>query len=377
MVSTTEFDNTFSPKAIAEFFSEFDILYNNICVALAKLSLDSSNKNAVNDLFKNTYALNGLLHTMSMEDIASIVNHLVNLIEQIRINALNYDESLGHVIHLIIDEIKIACDKKFSGFTPSQELQFVGNALQRIYTLDTQEQKEALNLILRLLDPLDESSHKNNRKDELETDKDSIVLSNKEFSTDLEADLFFFHQLSQIVEFRLKADPKRIKRILKIVLEMNTKLEEPLVTGDLTAAVYLHTLGTAQLPLELSTRLVNLNENQRIKFKNHTLLSANFINQLPAWEQTHKILKDIEEWVNGSGYPNGLKESKINEGAKMLAIVIAFENILHGVPHNEHSPKTIIGAIMKINQFSGTQFSEFYVDIFNSTIKLMHKENRL
>ena len=72
---------------------------------------------------------------------------------------------------------------------------------------------------------------------------------------------------------------------------------------------------------------------------------------------------------NGSGYPNQLKDGEIVDGAKILAIIDAFDAILLKHSHRGQQ-RSILRAIAEINA-SDRQFSAEWIAPFNRVIRAM------
>ena len=327
---------------------------------------------------------------LQMQDIVPVPHHLENVLENLRQQKFIFPPLLGHIIKLSLDEIKNAFDKTFAGQGISPQLKYLGNALERISLSNDNDRTEAMMLTLKLLDPLDEI-----KLDAKETDTEvvpseepaqaspplEIPATEAQLDTieepyipPMQADLQFFSQLSNIIEARLHSASGKTERILKMALTMNRIADEPVDSNQLEAAIYLHDLGLSQYPLQLTQQGDILATNANLPLKSHNLLAANFLSQLPDWTMAGRILNELQEWHNGSGYPRALTDNNICDGAKILAIVLTFEAFMHEGPAQKHSSRTLIAAIMKVNRFSGSQFSERWVEIFNTVAKEMYQE---
>ena len=77
------------------------------------------------------------------------------------------------------------------------------------------------------------------------------------------------------------------------------------------------------------------------------------------------ILCHHEHW-NGSGYPKGLKGTEIPLLARILAVVDAYEVMIHGRPYKEPLSKQEAAAELK--RCAGSQFDPELVEVFLSIL---------
>ena len=75
------------------------------------------------------------------------------------------------------------------------------------------------------------------------------------------------------------------------------------------------------------------------------------------------------EMSNGADYPAGLTADRICAGAKILAMVDAFEAVMLKHAHRGQS-RSMLRAIAEVNACDN-QFAEEWVDPFNSVIRQM------
>ncbi|MBM3709109.1 MAG: HD domain-containing protein, partial [Actinobacteria bacterium] len=73
------------------------------------------------------------------------------------------------------------------------------------------------------------------------------------------------------------------------------------------------------------------------------------------------------EWFDGSGYPQGLKGEEIPQESRILAIIDAFDVMMHEQPYKNALEKT--EAIEELKKSAGTQFDPILVEKFIAIIK--------
>ena len=79
------------------------------------------------------------------------------------------------------------------------------------------------------------------------------------------------------------------------------------------------------------------------------------------------MIAQHHEMPDGQGYPNRLRADEICDGAKILAIVDAFESIM--LKHSERGKtRSIMRAIAEINACNN-QFAPEWIEAFNRVIR--------
>ncbi|WP_394392914.1 HD-GYP domain-containing protein [Shewanella woodyi] len=81
-----------------------------------------------------------------------------------------------------------------------------------------------------------------------------------------------------------------------------------------------------------------------------------------------QIVLQHHEQVDGAGYPNHLTGDKICDGAKIIAIADTFDARSHERAHHTLLKRPLVRTMNEINNFSGTQFDPYWVEIFNQVV---------
>jgi len=84
------------------------------------------------------------------------------------------------------------------------------------------------------------------------------------------------------------------------------------------------------------------------------------------------ILSHHERW-DGGGYPRGLKGGEIPQGARILAVVDAYESMTVGRAHR--AAKSREEALGELRRLKGRQFDPRVVDAFESALAEIEREN--
>jgi HD-GYP domain-containing protein (c-di-GMP phosphodiesterase class II) len=96
--------------------------------------------------------------------------------------------------------------------------------------------------------------------------------------------------------------------------------------------------------------------------KRHPIVGQNILDGIPFLEGAARIVLEHHECWDGSGYPNGLRGEDIAIGARILAVVDAFDAMISDRPYRRGRSYT--EALREIEKFSGTQFDPMIVDAF-------------
>ena len=130
----------------------------------------------------------------------------------------------------------------------------------------------------------------------------------------------------------------------------------------------IHDLGMSSIHQRLTTILGPLGPDERHTLMQHPEAGAEMIRPLDQGTVCDVVLSHHERW-DGGGYPRGLRESEIPIGARILAVVDAFESMTSGRPHRP--PYTVDEAIAELRREAGAQFDPAVVE---ALFRLLERE---
>lgn len=183
------------------------------------------------------------------------------------------------------------------------------------------------------------------------------------------ADLRFFQRLALQLETYSPLFKGRSGRLLRLALETNVRAGAPVDAAQLEAAVYLHDIGMMFLPESVWLKVGALTEAERRVMREHPSFAAGLVERMEGWHEAAMMIAQHHEMADGGGYPQGLREQQIVPGAKILAIIDAFESVTLKHSHRGEG-RSLLRAVAEINA-SDKQFSAEWIGHFNQVIRGM------
>lgn len=177
-----------------------------------------------------------------------------------------------------------------------------------------------------------------------------------------------FADLAYKAEQRTPLWKGRTQAVLTIAMDLNYAAGSKVDPMQLEAAVYLHDIGMLFLPLEATCITRALNKHDRQSLRLHPNMGAKLLADKPRWQEAAEIILQHHEREDGKGYPLGLEGKQICDGAKILAIADTIESIVNR-RNSDDEKYPVSQAIREINKNQGTQFSPYWVALFNDVIR--------
>lgn len=138
---------------------------------------------------------------------------------------------------------------------------------------------------------------------------------------------------------------------------------------NLRIAALFHDIGKIGIPDNILQKEGKLTDTEYETIKLHPVIGANIFSSTDIFKHIAPIIVAHHERVDGTGYPNNLKENEIPYLAKILTICDCFDAMVSKRSYKEKM--TIEYAIEQLNKGAGTQFDKELVDSF---IKLINEK---
>lgn len=131
---------------------------------------------------------------------------------------------------------------------------------------------------------------------------------------------------------------------------------------ELKIAGMLHDIGKVYIPDEIITHPSKLDEDKWKIVRTHTTLGYQILQGYQKYKNIAKYARSHHERIDGLGYPDGLKGNEIPIGARIIAVVDAYEAMTEARPYRQ--PLSKHQAVDELKRNSGTQFDESIVNVF-------------
>ena len=136
---------------------------------------------------------------------------------------------------------------------------------------------------------------------------------------------------------------------------------------DLELGALLHDIGKIGVPDAVLRKPAKLTEEEWAKMRLHPQHGQKILRNIPFLEGASRIVLQHHEKWDGSGYPFGSRGEEIDVGARIFAVVDAFDAMIsdrvyrQGRPYHE--------ALEELERCAGTQFDPLIVEAFKAIPK--------
>jgi putative nucleotidyltransferase with HDIG domain len=132
-------------------------------------------------------------------------------------------------------------------------------------------------------------------------------------------------------------------------------------------AALVHDIGKIALPEEILKKKGPLTELEWTYIELHPTIGANLVRVTNSMSPLAPIVHAHQEKYDGKGYPFGLEGHDIPIGARILAVVDAYDAMTDDRPYRK--PKSHEEAIVELQRNRGGQFDPYVVDTFYSVLE--------
>ncbi len=124
----------------------------------------------------------------------------------------------------------------------------------------------------------------------------------------------------------------------------------------------LHDVGKIGIRDNVLLKPGPLDKHERRLMNQHPTIGAEIVAPAHQLKPEAPLIKSHHEWVNGSGYPDGMEALDIPLGARILTIADAYEAMTSSRPYRL-TPFSHEQAVAELEKFSGIQFDPEIVPI--------------
>jgi len=339
-------------------------LYDASLQTLVELELTPSDNEMQRALFRSVHTIKGDLGLVGFTPMIEVLQYLEDILDMLRKNEIAYSNSLHDLVLRLLDKVTGFVDECVTTGKAKYDkdaLDATSAIIKQFTTTNTHQHEQLLkNAIAANSDGMaeDTSAHA----------KNAIVIPKtgvpKNIAPEKQIDILFFRELMRPIEKRAGLPEGRGDKIAALALFINALSDTPIEEDQLAVACYAHDFGMAFMPDEVVNKEYDLTDMEQNLLRSHVYKSTRLLEHLPAWDGARKIIMHHHERQDGSGFPLGLSSDNISEGAKLLAIVETYINLITQAKCDV-PVMSEIDAIISINKTHKHGFSGKWLRLFN------------
>ncbi|MFQ3217678.1 MAG: hypothetical protein ACI8R9_000739 [Paraglaciecola sp.] len=358
-----------------DLLEEINELYEASEQVLIELEIKPQDNELQRSLFRSIHTIKGDLGLVNFSPMTPLLQHVEDLLDLLRKGQINYTSNMSDLVLLTMDRIKIfveSCIK--NGHAEYDEVLFNQLVVQisKINPGNNDQHERILAETVLLLDPcLDNSSLYDTQQQAIDIRRLAGLAQSgipKNLSIEKNSDIIFFRELMKPIEKRSEFWNGRGDRIAKLAAYVNKFAGSPIDEDQLAVACYMHDFGMAFMPVEVLHKQGPMTDPEFNLMHSHVYKSARLLEHLNHWNEARKIVIQHHERMDGSGYPLGLKEANICDGAQLLGILDTFDAITHNRAHLKHVVHSKKRAVIEINRNKDGQLSNKWLKNFNHSM---------
>ena len=351
-----------SRESLQEFIDSLTEQVPDIERDIARLKLAPDDKSLLARLFRALHNVKGNSSVCGVEIGVAIAQPIETLLARLRAAEIGFSDLLAEVILLAMDRLELSLEALAGNrsLTPLKLLELVGG-LESLAKTDKDAIDERSVLLIEAVTGFRPAGAARVAKPRV-----SVISRSPE---KVAADLRFFLSLSLQFETRLPLFKGRGKRLLQLALDTDRVAGNPVDPAQLEAAIYMHDVGMMFLPESAWLKVDKLSEDDKRLLHSHPAQAAGLLERMEGWQEAARIVAEHHEMPDGRGYPKKLKAEEICAGAKILAIVDAFEAVTLKHSHRGQA-RSILRAIAEVNACDN-QFAPEWIGPFNAVIRRM------
>ncbi len=375
-------------ERLEDLFQDFTEAYHRCENALIELEQSPNDRSIVDGLLRTLRTSRDNLLYAGMKDITPILQAVEALFDSIAKGNLSYDAVLSDVILLTLDRAHKRLEDTVAGqptHPSALSVEQLSQAILRITAASDGSRTTAIQQALMLMDPalaIEVSPAIDRAVPTIVSTPGQIIPSSSDiasildfFGVAMDEDMQFFISINVPLEARSLFWRGRTARQLGIAIAMNKEAGNPVPPSQLAAAVIMHDIGMAFLPVDLLHTKDRLSASALATLQAHPDVGHSLMKPLKRWDEAAQIILQHHERMDGTGYPARAAGNVLCEGAKILAIVDTFEARTHERAHTHMTKRPFIRAILEISSCAGTQFDARWVEHFNHVARAMTSQN--
>jgi HD-GYP domain-containing protein (c-di-GMP phosphodiesterase class II) len=353
---------TIDKDALQEFIESLSDLAPAIERDIARLKTTPGDREVVGSLFRAIHNVKGDAALCKIELAVTIVHPIESVLARFRNDEIPFSDIVAEAVLLAIDRLELATDCLFSGRSlEGLRLSLLVSGLEKLAQASAAEMDECAGQLIEAVTGFRPAAQAANLL------RGSASPVARKLDAQVADDLRFFLSLADQLEARSPVFKGRTQRLLRLASETNQIMGKPIDPLQLEAAIYMHDIGMMFLPESIWLKQTHITDDEKLILRKHPGYAAGLVARMDGWSDAARIVAQHHEMPDGAGYPAALKAPEICAGAKILAIVDAFEAVM--LKHiSRGKNRSVLRAIAEINACDN-QFAPEWITAFNQIIR--------
>ncbi len=349
-------------EALEEFIESLTDLAPNIERDIARLKTAPGDREVIGSLFRAIHNVKGDAALCKVDLAVAIVHPIETVLARFRNDEIPFSDIIAEAILLALDRLELATEALSSGKSlDGLRLPVLVQELENVAVAAPAELDRCASIMIETVTGFRATAQ---GAFSLRGRASSVSSMSKSQAAD---DLRFFRSLANQLEARSLLFKGRTVRLLRLAMETNQMMDMVVDPMQLEAAVYMHDVGMMFLPESIWLKLDRMTGEEKEILHTHPNFAAGILSRMDNWREAAEMVAQHHEMPDGQGYPLGGRVENICDGAKILAIVDAFEAVM--LKHiNRGRNRSVLRAIAEINACD-TQFSPEWIAPFNAVIR--------
>lgn len=358
----TDIPATIDKDALQEFIESLSDLAPAIERDIARLKSTPGDREVIASLFRAIHNVKGDAALCKVDLAVTIVHPVETVLARFRSDEIAFTDIIAEAVLLAIDRLELASDCLFSGKSlTALRLPALVQGLETLAQAAASDMDERAGDLIEAVTGFRPAAETSNL---IRAGSAKAAARKNSLAAD---DLRFFRSLANQLEARSLLFKGRTQRLLRLALETNQMVDRLVDPAQLEAAVYFHDVGMMFLPESIWLKQGRMSDDEKQIAHSHPAYAAGILSRMDGWNDAAQMVAQHHEMPDGQGYPAGLTANQICDGAKILAIVDAFEAVM--LKHiNRGKSRSVLRAIAEINACDN-QFAPQWIEPFNRVIR--------
>ena len=328
---------------------------------ISRLRQASGDRQTIGNLFRALHNIKGDAGLCRIELAVAVAHPIETLLARLRNGEIAFSDTLAEAILLAVDRLELAVES-LRARRPLENLRLLV-LVQGLESLAAASAGDVHAVAGQLIEAVTDFRP---AAEPANFGRGSMPSSIERSPTQIGDDLLFFRSLADQLESRSPLFKGRTLRLLRLAAETNQirgKIVDPI---QLEAAIYMHDVGMMFLPESVWLKVEHMTPEERTLLRNHPGHAAGLLSRMAGWGAAAEMVAQHHEMPDGRGYPEGIAAPVICDGAKILAIVDAFESVM--LKHASRGRnRSVLRAVAEINACDN-QFAPEWIEPFNQVI---------